>query len=281
MDKHRKLSTSISNEGFLYKLGQNLKLFPSKEEANKINSKNKIKEKFLCKINLKQDSYEIEMDEDNSSLNGDDNLSYEKMDIDNIPWIISKYVFENNRENGYKLHRGDIFKLGKYILKIKEIGFEEEDKRVIIERKKTMKLIKNKNISINNISQIPLNNNQQEEDYTSILNINNNMDNRIQDNENNLNINEINQNNNKNNESENGSNNENNIHIIDDENENNKNDEISNSNVSSSEPSKISSSNNKKNNNIVNNSSNSNNNINDNLNFASVVNVNQENSFLI
>ena len=184
------------------------------------------------------------MNEENSSLNEEDNLSFNNFDIDNVPWIISKYVFENSREHGYKLHKGDILKLGKYILKIKEIGLDEEDKRVVIERKNTMKFIKNKNMSINNISQIPLNNNQQEDDYTSILNINNNININFRENQNdnnlNLNLNDNSPNRNNINESESRSYQGNNIHIIEHETEESKKDESSSSNVSNSEPSKIS-----------------------------------------
>ena len=207
MDKHRKITTTISNKGILYQLDKNIKLFSSKEEADKYFNNNKIKGKFLCKIDLNQDAYDISMKEEDSSINEDDNDSFNDIDIDNISWIISKYVFENSRENGYKLHKGDILKLGKYILKVKEIGLEEEDKRVVIERKNTQKFIKNKNNNNNNIniSQIPLNNNQQE-NYSTILNINQN----IQNNDNG--------NNNSNNESENESSKGNNIHIIEHEN---------------------------------------------------------------
>ena len=114
------------------------------------------------------------MSEENKEINKDENdLNFNNIDIDNIPWIISKYVFENNKEKGYKIHMGDIFKLGKYILKVKEIGNDEEDKKIIIDRKNTQKNMKNKNNN-NNSSQIPLNLNQEENDYTKVLNINNN-----------------------------------------------------------------------------------------------------------
>ena len=215
MDKHRKITTTISNKGILYQLDKNIKLFSSKEEADKYFNNNKMKGKFLCKIDLSQDAYNISMKEENSDINEDDNDSFNDIDIDNISWIISKYVFENSRENGYKLHKGDILKLGKYILKVKEIGLEEEDKRVVIERKNTQKFIKNKNNNNINISQIPLNNNQQE-NYSTILNINQNIQNN---NNNNDNVN-----NNSNNESENESSKGNNIHIIEHENEESKND---------------------------------------------------------
>ena len=253
----------------LYQLGHNLKIFPSEEVANKNIHNNKSKEKFLCKINLIQDYYEIIMKENNSSLNSDeDKSSFKNIDIDNEPWIISKYVFENNREHGYKMHKGDIFKLGKYILKVKEIGIDEEDKRIIIERKNTQKFIKNKknsNNNINNISQIPLNNNQHDEDYSQVLNLNNNMNNRMNENDNNhiihFNINQIAKNNNNDiEESEKEGSKENNIHIID--HEDSKIEENSNC-KSNSNSSKIKSSNNNENNN--------------NLNFLSVVNANQEN----
>ena len=181
------------------------------------------------------------MCEENKEINKDEtDLNYNNIDIDNIPWIISKYVFENNKEKGYKIHVGDIFKLGKYILKVKEIGNDEEDKKIIFDRKNTQKNIKNRNININNnSSQIPLNINQEENDYAKVLNLNNNK------------------------RKKESSYKENNIRIIDNENEQSKSDENSNkinSNISSS---KISSDNKEINNN--------------NLNFASIVNVNQEN----
>ena len=86
--------------------------------------------------------------EDNISLNEDD-LFNNKIDVDKIPWMILKYVFENNREQGYKIHIGDVFKLGKYILKVKEIGIENKK---MFDRKRTQKFSKNKifNISNNN-----------------------------------------------------------------------------------------------------------------------------------
>ena len=223
------------------------------------------------------------MSEDNIDINNDDNeLSFANIDIDNVPWIISKYVFENNQEQGYKLHQGDLLKLGKYILIVKELGVEE-DKKIIIDRKNTQKNSKAKNISNNNnLSQIPLNSNQQEEDYTRVLNLNNN--NLRESNNNNNDNNNINENENENennqninNEEDKESSQENNIHIIENENEESKSN--SNSHHSYPDSSKISSSNNddenKNQKEDINNSKNSNNN--NNLNFASVVNVNREN----
>ena len=51
----------------------------------------------------------------------------ELYDIDNIPWIISRYVFDNQWEHGYRMHEGDLFKLGKYILKVREIKLKKEN----------------------------------------------------------------------------------------------------------------------------------------------------------
>ena len=241
-DRHRRLSTTISTKGILYQFGPFLKSFSSKEEANKSIPNQKLKEKFLCKVTLKQDSYEVEMNEENSNvINEEDNISFNNIDIDNVPWIISKYVFENNREHGYKLHKGDMFKLGKYILKVKELGIDEEDKRIIIERKNTQKIIKKKKISsnnISNISQIPLNNNQQEEDFAQILNLNSNINHKNNEIDNAINNNNINMNQHAKNNSNSISDSEkesyegNNIHIIEHENEDSKNNESSNSNNS-------------------------------------------------
>ena len=43
MDKHRKITKIISNKDFLYQLDKNIKLFSSKEEADKYFNYNKIK----------------------------------------------------------------------------------------------------------------------------------------------------------------------------------------------------------------------------------------------
>ena len=159
------------------------------------------------------------------SINNNDLFNNSNFDIDNIPWIISKYVFENNQEHGYKLHKGDIFKLGKYILRVREIGIEDDKKHFFFENKNTQKYIKNRSISVNNVSQMPLN--QQGENYCSALNLNNIINVKRKD-ENNKEINQKNQNH----EVENGSNNnENNIQINKNEYEdNNKENNNSNNN---------------------------------------------------
>ena len=170
------------------------------------------------------------MNEENSSLNSENELEFTKIDIDNVPWIICRYVFENNREHGYKIHQGDIFKLGKFILKVKELGLEyEEDKKLIFDRNNTQKFSKNKIISVNNISQIPLNDNQQEDDYGRVLNLNINKNSAV---------------NNNIKSSENESYNGNNIHIIENENEESKSESNSNENKSFPDSSKLSSSSN-------------------------------------
>ena len=234
----------------LYQFGQNLKFFSTKEESKKYIQKNITTEKFLCTADLIGDSYEIKMCEENKEINYEENeINFYNIDIDNIPWIISKYVFENGKEHGYKIHTGDIFKLGKYILRVKEIGNDEKDTKIIFDRKNTQKNIRKKNINSsnnNNSSQIPLNLNQQENDYAQVLNLNH-----------------FNKKQNNNKKEKENSNKGNNIRIIDDENEESKEDENSKNIDSIPDSSKISSDNKEINNN--------------NLNFASVVNVNREN----
>ena len=137
-------------------------------------------------------------------MNNNDVFNNINFDIDNIPWIISKYVFDNNQEHGYKLHKGDIFKLGKYILRVREIGIEDDKKHFFFENKKTQKYIKNKSTSINNMSQMPLN--QNGENYCSALNLNKIINVQRKD-DNSENKNENNENIQNNNDIENGSNN--------------------------------------------------------------------------
>ena len=172
------------------------------------------------------------------------------IDIDNIPWIISKYVFENSHEHGYKLHKGDIFKLGKYILRVKELGIDDDKKHFFFENKNTQKYMKDR--SINNASQIPLN--QQGENYFSALNLNQiiNVQRKEDENNNNRNSDNNNENNNSghNNESnniengsannenknENGSrNNSNKIHVVKNESNSSQNNNNSNSNSKGNE----------------------------------------------
>ena len=125
------------------------------------------------------------------------------IDIDNIPWIISKYVFENNHEHGYKLHKGDIFKLGKYILRVKELGIDDDKKHIFFENKNTQKYMKDR--SINNASQVPFN--QQGENYFSALNLNQIINVQRKEDENNNNGNSDNNNENNNSGQNNDSNN--------------------------------------------------------------------------
>ena len=173
------------------------------------------------------------------------------IDIDNIPWIISKYVFENNHEHGYKLHKGDIFKLGKYILRVKELGIEDDKKHFFFENKNTQKFMKDR--SINNASQVPFN--QQGENYLSALNLNqiiniqrkedenningkcdNNNDNNNSGQNNDSNNNENGSDNNENRNNENGSkNNSNEIHVNKNESNGSQNNNNSNSNSKGNE----------------------------------------------
>ena len=113
-DENTSLSTIIDRKGILYKNGRFLHLLQNKNTTNS-------KEIFLCKITPKKDLYEINMNENEINNNN------ELYDIDNIPWIISRYVFDNQWEHGYKMHEGDLFKLGKYILKVREIKLEKEN----------------------------------------------------------------------------------------------------------------------------------------------------------
>ena len=220
----------VKSKGILYQIGDSLKLFSCKEECQKNIENYQNREKFLCNIFLNRDLYDIEMTEEEQketiSMNNNDLFNNNNIDIDNIPWIISKYVFENNQEHGYKLHKGDIFKLGKYILRVRELGIEYDKKHLFFENKNTQKYIKNKSISINNLSQMPLN--QQGENYCSALNLNNIINVQRKD----ENRNENNENSHNNNAIENGSsyNNNNNIQIINNESDNNNNNENSNNN---------------------------------------------------
>ena len=166
------MSIIVKNKGTLYQIGDSLKLFPSKEEVKKNIENYQNREKFLCNVLLNKDLYNIEMTEEEQketlSANNNDIFNNNNFDIDNIPWIISKYVFENSQEHGYKLRKGDIFKLGKYILRVRELGIDEDKRHFFFENKNTQKFMKDR--SVNNASQIALN--QQGDNYISALNLN-------------------------------------------------------------------------------------------------------------
>ena len=174
---------------------------------------------------LNRDMYDIEMVEEDQketiSINNNDLFNNNNIDIDNIPWIISKYVFENNHEHGYKLHKGDIFKLGKYILRVRELGIDDDKKHVFFENKNTQKYMKDR--SLNNISQMPLN--QPGENYFSALNLN-----QI------INVQRKEDNNNNNGNSDNNEN-SNNSHNNNDSN-NNENKSVNNENISNNNENK-------------------------------------------
>ena len=78
---------------------------------------------FICRVIPKKNYFEIDLNDIKM------NKAY---DIDDIPWIISRYVFESER--GYILHEGDLLKLGKFILKIRQIRLKNEQKTMMMER---------------------------------------------------------------------------------------------------------------------------------------------------
>ena len=150
------------------------------------------------------------------------------LDVDNIPWIISKYVFDNPKEYGYKLHQGDLFKLGKYLLKVREIKNNSSE----YDRKKTYEVIDKIKNNMNNetngidISNVPLQNHRN--DAVGSLNYQENQ--RIPENDNDV----YNVENNNSEFSPNNNNNVNNIIEISEPgnhnqiNENNENNNINN-----------------------------------------------------
>ena len=75
---------------------------------------------FICKIIPYKDIYEIELNNQNKDY-----------DIDDIPWLITRYVFNDTKERGYILHEGDLMKLGKFILRIRQIILKKEQKTMI------------------------------------------------------------------------------------------------------------------------------------------------------
>ena len=120
-DENVSLSIQIDKKGSLYKKGAKLNLVSSFDELitkqNSTNINNGQDDPkcsngsglFICKIFPRKDIYEIELND----LKKD-----EAYDIDDIPWIISRYVFENENDHGYHIHEGDLLKLGKFILKV-------------------------------------------------------------------------------------------------------------------------------------------------------------------
>ena len=147
------MHTVIKNGGHLFKIGEKIKLYNTKDIIDKDDQTDT--PEYLCKIQPQKDHYDIEMIDDLSSSTDTLNL-----DVDNTPWIILKYVFDNPNENGYKLHQGDLFKLGKYLLKVREIKNNSSE----YDRKKTYEVIDKIKNNMNNetngidISNVPLQN---------------------------------------------------------------------------------------------------------------------------
>ena len=91
----------------MHRKGDKLKLISSNEEIKEKKEKNG---EFLCKVNPFNDYYGIDLNNTNRST---------PYDIDNIPWLLLRDVF--NGERGYRIHEGDLFKVGKFILKVRQI----------------------------------------------------------------------------------------------------------------------------------------------------------------
>ena len=224
---------------------------------------------------LNRDLYDIEMVEEDQketlSMTNNDLFNNNNIDIDNIPWIISKYVFENNHEHGYKLHKGDIFKLGKYILRVKELGIDDDKKHFFFENKNTQKYMKDR--SLNNISQTPLN--QPAENYFSALNLNQIINVQRKEENNNNNGNSDNNNENYNNSRNHNDSNNNENGSVNKENMSNNNDNKSGHNSSNIQIVKNESSNSQSNNNskVI---ENGNNNLDNNFDPINLINKNNE-----
>ena len=224
---------------------------------------------------LNRDLYDIEMVEEDQketlSMTNNDLFNNNNIDIDNIPWIISKYVFENNHEHGYKLHKGDIFKLGKYILRVKELGIDDDKKHFFFENKNTQKYMKDR--SLNNISQTPLN--QPAENYFSALNLNQIINVQRKEENNNNNGNSDNNNENYNNSRNHNDSNNNENGSVNKENMSNNNDNKSGHNSSNIQIVKNESSNSQSNNNskVI---ENGNNNLDNNFDPINLINKDNE-----
>lgn len=90
--------------------GDKLKLISNNEEINEKEKEITKNGQFLCKVNPFNDYYGIDLNNSNRST---------PYDIDNIPWLLLRDVF--NEEKGYRIHEGDLFKVGKFILKVRQI----------------------------------------------------------------------------------------------------------------------------------------------------------------
>lgn len=102
------MKITVDKPGYLYKI-ENKLLF------SKVPLRNAL---FLCKIVPHKDTYEIDLDE----LETKDIIN-----LEDVPWIISKYVFNSINEPGYILNEGDLIKMGKYILKVRQIKLKKEN----------------------------------------------------------------------------------------------------------------------------------------------------------
>lgn len=156
-DENVSLSIQIDKKGSLYKKGAKLNLVsPFDELITKQNSTNinngqddpecsNSSGLFICKIFPRKDIYEIELND----LKKD-----EAYDIDDIPWIISRYVFENENDHGYHIHEGDLLKLGKFILKVRQIRLKKESlAKTMIDNKDKYTKYEDEDISKNILNQ--------------------------------------------------------------------------------------------------------------------------------
>ena len=126
-DENVSLSTTIRKKGVLYKKGSLLNFVPCENDIHKqktctVNDKDNNNNDaqhgtFICKIIPQRDIFEIELN---------DAKNEQAYDIDDIPWIISRYVFNETADKGYRIHEGDLLKLGKFILKIRQIRLQRE-----------------------------------------------------------------------------------------------------------------------------------------------------------
>jgi len=80
------------------------------------------------------------------------NISIGPNEITDKPWLITRHSFSTNNI-GFKLHEGDMIKLGKIVFKVKEISIEDESMKLVNNKDKLKdRTVIAENIYVNNVN---------------------------------------------------------------------------------------------------------------------------------
>lgn len=116
----------IKSNGILEK--NDKKLFFSSYKSQKDHKSSNLN--FLAKIKFTGDVAILNMSNSIKNNPCATSISTGPNEATDKPWLITRHSFSKNNV-GFKLHEGDVLKLGKIVFKVKEISIEDQTRKIV------------------------------------------------------------------------------------------------------------------------------------------------------